>query len=229
MNNKNSSGKLFVVATPIGNLKDITIRALETLKEVDMILAEDTRRALKLLNHYNIKKYIESFFVGNEYKKTPRIINYLLEGRNIALISESGTPCISDPGNYLISECHRKNIPVEPIPGPSAFVTALSISGIASMPSLFIGFLPRSKKKQNKLFEKLKDFEWNIILYESPHRLKKTLNLIKNYFGNLKIFLFKELTKAFECIKIDSVENILKEIEDNVKGEYVVIFNLKIY
>lgn len=229
MNNKNSSGKLFVVATPIGNLEDISFRALETLKEVDIILAEDTRRALKLLNHYNIKKHIESFFVGNEYKKTPRIISYLFKGKDIALLSESGTPCISDPGNYLVSECHKRGLPVVPVPGPSAFVTALSVSGIASLPSLFIGFLPRSKKKQKKLLEKLKDFEWNIILYESPHRLKKTLNLIKNYFGNLKIFLFKELTKAFECIKIDSVENILKEIEENVRGEYVIIFNLKIY
>ncbi len=222
-------GKLFVVATPIGNLKDITFRAIEILNKVDIILAEDTRRALKLLNYYNIKKHIESFFVGNEYKKTPRVINKLLNGKNIALISESGTPCISDPGNYLVSECHKNRIPVIPVPGPSAFVAALSVSGIASVPFLFIGFLPRSAKKRNKILKKIENLEWNVILYESPHRVKKTLNLLKDYFGNLKIFLFKELTKAFECIKISNIDNILSKTDDNIKGEYVIIFNPKIY
>ena len=222
-------GNLYIVATPIGNLSDITFRAIEVLKSVDLILTEDTRRALKLLNHYNIKKPIESFFVGNEKFKSERIINMLENNKNIALISESGTPCISDPGNYLVNECHKKGITVIPIPGPSAFVTALSVSGIANIPTLFLGFLPKTKQKQNKIMKKIKEFDYNIIFYESPHRLLKTLNLLKENFGNIKIFLFKELTKKFESIIIDNIDNIFNKFDDKVKGEYVILFNKNIF
>ncbi|MBN1898258.1 MAG: 16S rRNA (cytidine(1402)-2'-O)-methyltransferase [Spirochaetes bacterium] len=222
------SGSLFIVATPLGNLKDFTFRAVEILQKVDIILAEDTRRAMKLLNHYHIAKPLESYFVGNEYKKQPLIIRWLKEGKNIALISEGGTPCISDPGNQLVQACHHEKLPVIPVPGPSALTAALSASGIAHIPSLFIGFLPKSRKKQNKLLKAIIDLEFNIILYESPHRLKKTLILIKERFGNIKIFLFKELTKLFEYINIDNIDSVLEDMDEKVRGEYVLIFNKKI-
>ncbi len=223
------SGKLYIVSTPIGNLKDITFRAIEVLNSVDFILAEDTRRALKLLNHYDISKRVESFFAGNEWRKKDKVIGQLLQGESIALITDSGTPCISDPGNTLVDACNTNGIRVEPIPGPSAFVTALSISGISSNPSLFVGFLPKSNKKRNNLLDKIKDLEWNVILYESPHRLKKTLLLLRERMGNIKIYIFKELTKVFESSIINNIDNVLENLDDNIKGEYVIIFNPKIY
>lgn len=223
-------GKLYIIATPIGNLKDITLRALETLKAVDYILCEDTRQSVKLLNHFEIKKHLESYFVGNERRKTNMVIDDLLAGKTIGLISDGGTPCISDPGNYLVQQCHENHIKVEPIPGASALTAALSISGIGDNLSIFIGFLPKSNTKINKLFKKIDNFEGNIIFYESPYRVKSLLEKIQTRYGNVKIFLFKELTKVFENVIIDNVKNILAEISNmTVKGEYVVIFNKEIY
>ncbi len=229
-----SDGKLFIVSTPIGNLKDITIRAIEILKEVDYILCEDTRKTIKLLNHYEIKKRLISHFIGNERKKLKMALSDLVSGKKIALVSDSGTPCISDPGNMLVAGCHDKGIPVVSIPGPSALTASLSISGIGDKASVFIGFLPRSRKKTNKLMARIKNYEGNIIIYESPFRIVKLLNLIYTEYGNIKIFLFKELTKVFEKVIIGNVKNILADIdiEDKkivLKGEYVVIFNRDIY
>ncbi len=219
-------GVLYIVATPIGNLKDITIRAIEILREVDYILAEDTRTALKLTNHYNISKHIESYFVGNEIKKLNKVLNDIENGKKIALISENGTPAISDPGNKLVLEAHKRGLPVSPIPGPSALIAALSVSGIANYISTFIGFLPRSNKGINKIFKKIHNYDGNIIFYESPYRVKKLLERIRSEFGNVKIFLFKELTKYFETIIIDNIDNVLNNFADNkLKGEYVIIFN----
>lgn len=226
----NTFGKLYVIATPIGNLKDITFRAIETLKEVDYILCEDTRQTLKLLNHYKIKRRLVSYFIGNEKNKLNAVLNDLVSGKQIGLVSDSGTPCISDPGNLLVSQCHDRGIQVIPIPGPSSLAVSLSLSGIADRTSVFIGFLPRSRKKINKLINKIKEYEGNIIIYESPYRIKGLLNLINKNFGNIKIFLFKELTKVFENVKIDYVKNILTEIDNiKVKGEYVIIFNKEIH
>jgi len=224
-----AEGKLYIIATPIGNMKDITFRAIETLKEVDYLLCEDTRRSLKLLNHYQIRKRLESYFLGNEGKKLNMVLNDLLSGKVIGLVSEGGTPCISDPGNLLVRSCHEKGIPVVPIPGASALSTALSVSGIADRISVFVGFLPRSRKKINKVMAQISQYNGNIILYESPYRIKSLLELIHKNFGNVKIFLFKELTKIFENVSINNVKNILAEIDNrNFKGEYIVIFNKEI-
>lgn len=225
------AGKLYIIATPIGNLKDITLRAIEVLKQADYLLCEDTRRTLKLLNHLQISKRLVSFFIGNERKRLDGVLADLAGGKNIGLVSENGTPCISDPGNTLVAECHKRGIPVVPVPGPSALTTALSISGIGDNISIFIGFLPRSRKKINKLMARLKSYDGNIILYESPFRVVKLLNLIYENFGNIKIFLFKELTKIFESVIIDNVKNILADIDSRkweVKGEYVIIFNKEV-
>ncbi|MBU1078360.1 MAG: 16S rRNA (cytidine(1402)-2'-O)-methyltransferase [Spirochaetes bacterium] len=224
-----AEGKLYIIATPIGNMKDITFRAIETLKEVDYLLCEDTRRSLKLLNHYQIRKRLESYFLGNEGKKLNMVLNDLLSGKVIGLVSEGGTPCISDPGNLLVRSCHEKGIPVVPIPGASALSTALSVSGIADRISVFVGFLPRSRKKINKVMAQISQYNGNIILYESPYRIRSLLELIHKNFGNVKIFLFKELTKIFENVSINNVKNILAEIDNrNFKGEYIVIFNKEI-
>ena len=226
----NTFGKLYVIATPIGNLKDITFRAIETLKEVDYILCEDTRQTLKLLNHYKIKRRLVSYFIGNEKNKLNAVLNDLVSGKQIGLVSDSGTPCISDPGNLLVRQCHDRGIQVIPIPGASSLSVSLSLSGIADRTSIFIGFLPRSRKKINKLINKIKEYEGNSIIYESPYRIKSLLNLINKNFGNIKIFLFKELTKVFENVKIDYVKNILTEINNSkVKGEYVIIFNKEMH
>ncbi len=223
-------GTLYIVSTPIGNIKDITFRAIEILNNVDYILAEDTRTALKLLNHYNIRKHVDSYFVGNEWKKKKKVINDLINGKHIALISEAGTPCISDPGNALVKECHQSGINVVSVPGASALTAALSISGIADNISVFVGFLPKSSKKVKKLIIKIKEYDGNIVLYESPYRIIKLLKIIKEHFGNIKIFLFKELTKHFESVIIDNIDNVLAEFADNrIKGEYVVIFNKDIF
>ncbi|MDD5065575.1 MAG: 16S rRNA (cytidine(1402)-2'-O)-methyltransferase [bacterium] len=224
--NDEKNGCLYLISTPIGNLKDITFRALETLQQVDYLLCEDTRHSLKLLNHYNIKKHLESYFVGNERHKTGQVIQDLLSGKQVGLISDGGTPCISDPGNYLVHQCHEHRIRVIPIPGVSGLATALSLTGIADKPSLFIGFLPRSPNKINRILMKIKDFEGNIILYESPYRVIKLLKILHEKLGNVKLFLFKELTKVFESIKLGHITDILDDIgEQELKGEYVIIIS----
>lgn len=223
------AGTLFIVSTPIGNLKDITFRALEVLSEADYILCEDTRQTLKLLNHYRISKRLESYFIGNEMRKTERVLLDLQEGKKVGLVTDGGTPCISDPGNHLVRQCHSRGIRVVPVPGASALTAALSASGLCDKPWTFIGFLPRSRKKINKTIEKMKNCEGSIILYESPFRIRGLLELLLRHFGNTRIIIFKELTKVFESIKLGHITEILEGMgEEKARGEHVVIIQREI-
>jgi len=215
---------LYIVSTPIGNLRDITFRAIEVLKEVDLILCEDTRITKKLLNYYGIKKPTLSYHQHSKLKKVNYIINLLKQGKNLALVSDSGTPGISDPGGKLISEMVKQcnNVTVIPIPGPSAVTTAASISGMAMDKFLFLGF-PPTKRKRKKFFEEVVDSRHPVIFYESPYRIIKTL---KELAGNLKpeIVVCRELTKKFETIYRGKIDEVIKKIEkDKTKGEFVVI------
>ena len=216
--------KLYIVPTPIGNLQDITYRAVETLSNVDLILAEDTRVSQKLLKHYNIKTNMVSYHMHNEHKITKDVIENLNKGVAIALISDAGTPGISDPGFLLIRSCIENNIQVECLPGATAFVPALVQSGIPTNRFLFEGFLPHKKGRTKKLTQLSKE-EKTIILYESPHRLIKTLEDLCKYFGQeTKASVSRELTKIHE----ETIHGTLKTIKDyyskkNPKGEIVIV------
>jgi len=219
-------GKLFVVPTPIGNLKDITLRALEVLKTADVIACEDTRQTLKLLNHYNIKgKRLISYYQPKEEEKIPQILELLKEGKTVALVSDAGTPAVSDPGYKLIKKVIEEGIELEVLPGPSAVITALVGSGLPTDRFLFLGFLP--KKGLEKFFEPYKGLETTFILYESPHRLLKTLEVIKKVFNNPPTVVAKELTKLHEEFIRGITEEVIRYLEQNlnkVKGEFVILF-----
>lgn len=200
-------GKLFIVATPIGNLKDMTFRGVETLKEVDLIACEDTRHTKKLLSHYNITTPTTSYFEYNKIKKGEYLARLLNEGRKIALVSDSGTPGISDPGFKIIQLAIQKEIPIIVIPGPCALIAALVQSGMPTDSFLFQGFLSHKKVKRRKQIETLKKEKRTIILYESPHRLLKTLSDILDILGDREIAVIRELTKMFEeslCLRVSS-------------------------
>jgi 16S rRNA (cytidine1402-2'-O)-methyltransferase len=214
------SGKLYVVATPIGNLSDITLRALETLKLADVIACEDTRHTLVLLNHYNIKKPLISYHQHSGAAKKQKIIEMLTEGENIALVTDAGTPGISDPGEILIMEAIKEGITVEPIPGCSAVISALSISGISTNEFIFYGFLPHKKGRQTKLKE-IADVKKTVVLYESPYRIKKLMGEILEYCGDREIAICRELTKKFETVYRGKVSEVTEKIKE--KGEFVVI------
>lgn len=222
-------GTLFVIATPIGNLEDITQRAIKVLKEVDIILCEDTRTSIKLLNHYNIKNKLISYHKFNEHQKTEEIIKKL-ETNNIALISDAGTPCICDPGYTLIKTLREKNINVEPIGGISACITALSVSGINSDKFTFHGFFPRETKKQKQLINDLNSTNINThIFYESPKRIIKTIEFLKNNTNIKVISIFKELTKLHEKNYYGTPEEVLNKIKNDEKttyGEYTFIIEI---
>lgn len=218
-------GKLFVVATPIGNLKDITLRALETLKEVDLILAEDTRKTLKLLNFYQIKKPILSFHQHSKEKKIEFVLEKLRKGKKIALVSEAGTPGISDPGPKLIQkilETFGQNIEIVPIPGPSAVTTLLSVAGVPADKFLFLGFLPK-KRKRKKIIKEIANSKYPVLFFESPWRLLKTLKELEEENPKLNVALGKELTKYFEQITRGKISEIIKKIGQNPKGEFTVL------
>ncbi len=217
-------GKLYVVATPIGNLDDITLRAINILKEVDIIIAEDTRHSLKLLNHLNISKPLISYHRHNEEIKKEMIINKLKEGNNIALISDAGTPVISDPGEVIVKEALKENIEVIPIPGACALITALMGAGVSTKNFLFIGFLSLNKKLRTKELEKIKKEDSTIILYEAPHKIKNTLNDLKNYVSDRNIVVARELTKIHEEFIRGNIKDIIEKI-DNPKGEYIIIID----
>lgn len=225
MNSKN--GKLFVIATPIGNLKDISLRALETLKEVDLIAAEDTRHSKKLLQHYGIKKAMTSLHDYNEKQKSNVLLDILKFGKNIALISDAGTPLISDPGYNIVNTMRNNNIEVIPIPGACAAIAALSISGLPTDRFVFEGFLPsKSKQLESRLIE-LKNIEHTLIFYESPKRIVKLLIKMSNIFGeDRNAFFARELTKTFEQVCFDNIKNILDFVKNDLnqqKGEIVLL------
>jgi len=221
-------GILYVVPTPIGNLEDITLRAIRILKEVDLIIAEDTRQSIKLLNHFEIKKSLQSYHMHNEHKVLKRYVDEILDGKNIALISDAGTPAISDPGFLLIRECLKNNIKVDCLPGATAFVPALVKSGLPADSFCFEGFLPEKKGRQTML-KKLCEEERTIILYESPHRLLKTLKQFIEYFGSERqISVSRELTKTFEETVNGTIQEVLTHFENNIiKGEFVIVIDGK--
>ena len=218
------SGSLFVVATPIGNLEDITLRAINILKEVDIIVAEDTRITNRLLNKYEIKKSLTSFHVKNEAQKVDKIINYLNEGKSIALVSDAGTPCISDPGYLLVNKARKQKIEVLSIPGPSSCTAALSVSGLPSEKFYFEGFLPKKKGKQKRI-EYLSKLDSTVVLFESPYRLIKTLEKLLGIMGNRYVSVCKEISKINEDIFFGKIENVIFDLRQKatVKGEYVIL------
>nr|MDD3720362.1 16S rRNA (cytidine(1402)-2'-O)-methyltransferase [Candidatus Gracilibacteria bacterium] len=216
---------LYIVSTPIGNLEDITLRALKTLKEVDYIACEDTRTTATLLNHYDIKKSLLSYHSYSGVAKLDKIIGLLNEGKNIALVSDAGTPGISDPGYPLIQEALKNNIHIVPIPGVSAFLTALQASGLPINHFLYLGFLPVKKGRQT-LFKKLQGVEETVVFYESVHRIERTLNDLKEYLGeDRKIVIARELTKKFEEFNRVNIKEAIEiySKKEKQKGEYVII------
>ncbi len=223
-----NKGRLYLVGTPIGNLGDITLRALETLKEVEIVLCEDTRRAQKLFHRYDVDTPRVSFHDFNKEQKTPIILKKIAEGTTYALISDAGTPGISDPGFYLVKEALKCNLEVISIPGPSAFLTALVSSGLATDRFTFEGFLPRKSGKRKQRLEALRDNPRTVVFYESPHRVEKLLRDILDIIGDRDICLARELTKIHEELLRCKTSELLKRIDCNqvcLKGEMVVLLN----
>ena len=223
-------GSLYICATPIGNMEDITLRCIRTLKEVDIIAAEDTRRTIKLLNHYEINKPMISYHEHNKISKGKEILTLLQEGKNIALVSDAGMPCISDPGEDLVKLCAEKGINIIPIPGASASLTALSISGLSTQYFTFEGFLPVKGKERRERVERLAREEKTMILYEAPHRLLTTLRDLEKALGNRNISISRELTKKFEETIRTDLKGAINEFSiRNIKGEFVLIIEGKVY
>jgi len=221
------TGKLYIVSTPIGNLKDITLRAIETLNEVDFILCEDTRVSSILLKQYNIIKQLISFNAVSEIKKIPAIIERLLQGQSYALISDSGTPAISDPGIRLVSEAIKNRIEVITIPGATALIAALTISGLPTDSFVFEGFLPQKKGRQKK-FGELSEEERTIVLYESSHRIKKLIDELVQYFSERYVVVCRELTKKFEESWRGYPAELKEKLNEKIiKGEFVVVIASK--
>ena len=219
------TGKLYLIATPIGNLGDITYRAVEILKTVDLIAAEDTRHSLKLLNYLEISKPMISYHRHNEDTKTKELIKILKEGRNIGLITDAGTPGISDPGEEIVKEAIKENIEIVPIPGACALINALIASGLNTKEFAFYGFLPLDKKLRNDKLEDIKIQNKTIIFYEAPHRLEKTLKEMLGIFGDIEIVIAKEITKIHEKFIRERISEILENLGD-VKGEHIILFEM---
>lgn len=215
-------GTLYLVATPIGNLEDITYRAVKTLQNVDLIAAEDTRQTLKLLNHLNISKPQISYHRHNEDVKTEGLIERLLNGQNIAVVTDAGTPAISDPGEEVVKAAIENDINIVPIPGACALINALIASGLDTKEFSFYAFLPLNKKLRKSKFEEIKNDGKTAIIYEAPHRLIDTLNEILKTLGNRKIVIAKELTKIHETFIRGTVSEVIEKVQ-NPKGEYIII------
>ena len=218
--------KLYVVPTPIGNLDDITIRAIKTLESVDIILCEDTRRSKKLLNHIGVKSNLKSYHKFNEHKELEKVVEKIILGNNVALITDAGTPGISDPGFLIIRTCIAKKIKVECLPGPTALIPGIVLSGLPMEKFIFEGFLPLKKGRSSRLKD-LSSENRTMIFYESPHRLIKTLNDFQSTFGSeRKISVSRELTKIYEETKRGSLKEIIKIFENKKpKGEFVIVVN----
>ena len=216
------NGNLYLVATPIGNLEDITLRALRILKEVDIIAAEDTRNTLKLLNHFEIKKTLISYHRHNEEFKKDNILNLLKEGKNIAIVSDAGTPGISDPGEIIVKEAIKEEIEVIPIPGACAAINALICSGLDTKEFAFFGFLPLNNKLRNEKLEEIEKETKTIIIYEAPHKLENTLKDLKEIIGDRKIVVARELTKIHEEFLRGDINEIINKTKD-LKGEMIIL------
>jgi len=218
------SGILYICGTPIGNLEDITLRSLKILKEVNLIAAEDTRHTLKLLNHYQINTKVTSYYEYNKFKKAPYLVEILKNGQDIALVSDAGMPGISDPGYVLIDLALKNNIKIIPVPGVSALITALVVSGLPTDKFVFEGFLPRKIKERKRYFKSIENEERTIIFYETPHRLKKALKDMLEILGDRKVVIARELTKLYEEIIRGKLSQVLTEISTKeVKGEITLI------
>ena len=222
------AGILYLCATPIGNLEDMTFRCIRILKEVDLIAAEDTRNSIKLLNHFEIKTPMTSYHEYNRIEKGHKLVEKLLEGQNIALITDAGTPGISDPGEELVKMCQEAGITVTAVPGPAACITALTISGLATRRFAFEAFLPTDKKERQMILEELKEETRTMILYEAPHRLLKTLKLLQETLGNRRISICRELTKKHETVFATTIEDAITHYEmQEPKGECVMVIEGK--
>ena len=218
------SGKLYLCATPIGNLEDITLRVLRTLKEVDLIAAEDTRNSIKLLNHFGIKTPMTSYHEYNKIDKAYVLINKMQEGQNVALITDAGTPGISDPGEELAAMCYEAGIEVTSLPGPAACITALTLSGLPTRRFAFEAFLPADKKERKQILEELKNETRTIILYEAPHRLVRTLEELKETLGNRRMTLCRELTKKHETAFHSTIDDLILYYQtEKPLGECVLV------
>lgn len=223
------NGKVYIVGTPIGNLKDITFRAIEILKEVDFILAEDTRRTLRLLNFYKITgKELISFNSHNILKKTPTVINRVKNGEICALVTDSGMPVISDPGYEFIKSCWNEKVEIDVIPGPSALTAAIALSGLVSSNFIFLGFMPRNKNRR-RLLRKMVDCEFPIAFFESPYRIVETLEDILKILGNREAFLGRELTKFHQETIRSDIKRILEDLKNRkeILGEITVVVGIK--
>lgn len=222
------TGKLYLVPTPIGNLKDITLRALEVLKESDIIAAEDTRQTLKLLNHFEIKKPLISYHKFNEQSKGNEIIELLREGKTVALVSDAGTPGISDPGSVIVEKCIAENLDFEVLPGATAITTALVYSGLDTTKFLFRGFLPRENKERRVITDELLNSQETLIFYEAPHRLLDTLSYLLDTFGDRNIAVCRELTKLYQEIFRAKLSEAIQHFTDNrPRGEFVLVLEGK--
>ena len=217
-------GQLYLCATPIGNLEDITFRVLNMLKEVDLIAAEDTRHSIKLLNHFEIKTPMTSYHEYNKVEKAKYLVQRMQMGEKIALVTDAGTPAISDPGEELVRQCHEAGVKVTSLPGACAAVTALTLSGLPTRRFCFEAFLPADKKEKQEVLEELKEETRTIILYEAPHRLKKTLQECLEILGNRKMTLLRELTKKHETVFLTTLEDAIAKYEvEDPKGECVLV------
>lgn len=217
-------GKLYLCATPIGNLEDITLRVLTTLKEVDVIAAEDTRHSIKLLNHFEIKTPMTSYHEYNKVEKARRLVEKLKEGLNIALITDAGTPGISDPGEELVRQCYASGIAVTSLPGPAACITALTVSGLGTRRFCFEAFLPAEKKERSRILEDLKRETRTMIIYEAPHHLLRTMKELKEVLGDRKVTVCRELTKKYEEIAPVTLSQAIERFSiEEPRGEFVLV------
>ena len=222
------TGSLYLCATPIGNLEDITLRVLRTLKEVDLIAAEDTRNSIKLLNHFEIKTKMTSYHEYNKVEKAVYLVEKMKQGMNVALITDAGTPGISDPGEELVRQCYDAGVPVTSLPGACACITALTMSGLSTRRFAFEAFLPYDKKERAEILESLKNETRTIIIYEAPHHLKKTLKECREYLGNRRMTVCKELTKKYEKKMRAFLDEVIAFYDENEpRGEYVLVFEGK--
>ena len=217
-------GTLYIVSTPLGNLEDVTLRALRILKEVDLIAAEDTRHSLKFLNHFGIKKPLISYWGEKEKVRAEETLQRLKDGQSVALISDAGTPGISDPGTLLIRKAIEEGISVVPVPGPSAVITALSLSGFSTEEFTFIGFLPAKQMQRRKILERLSLEQRTLVFYEAPHRIRDTISDFADVVGDRNIVVIKELTKFYEEVLRGTVPDVLVRLEQStIAGEYVIV------